>query len=184
MKKVKSIIIALSGTPESIMKLKPYFSREIKVLREVDNTNNHIRKIILTDEIHRFKLLRKRYLNDGYKLIELVSNSNSFIDFQKELANYKVATLMSKSNPKKSLYMNEYDELVLETIIKKEELICDAIATTKFLDVGVNINAHQNFVATYNSNEQTNTIEQFRSRVRFGKDTVHHLDLVFKVMTK
>ena len=182
--KINNVIIALSGTPNSFLKIGKYLIRNIAVLREVDKTNNSIRKIFLTDEKETFYQTRKGYLKENYKLLELVSNSNSFLEFKKDLECYSVANIMSNSNKKKSMYMNEYDELVLETIIKKEEMICDAVASTKFLDVGVNINAHENFVVTYYCNELPNTIEQFRSRIRFSQNSPYHLDLVFKVMSK
>lgn len=74
--------------------------------------------------------------------------------------------------------------LLLPFHIDDEEMICDLIVSTKFLDVGVNIATHQNFLVAYYCNEMINTIEQFRSRLRFLEGSPYHLDLLFKVMTK
>ncbi|WP_169786345.1 DEAD/DEAH box helicase family protein [Viridibacillus arvi] len=178
---LESVIIALSGTPKSVIKMKEYLSRNINVIREVDKTNNPIRNIYLVENRDEFETLRKKYLDNGYKWFELVSKSNQFIGFKNSLKNYEAATILSNSNPKKNIYMTDYDELILNFIVEEEELMCDALAATKVLDVGVNINAHENFVVAFDCVEIPNTLEQFRSRIRVNKNKHYHVDLIFYV---
>lgn len=180
----KSTIIALSGTPDSFLKLKDYFKREIKQIRYVDKENNKIRRILLTIDKKEFKDTILKYLDNQYKTLSLVSDAEKLKVAKVLFANKDVATLLSEAHKKVEVYMDDKDRYVLSEIIDEEEMICDLIISTKFLDVGVNIATHQNFLVAYYCNEMINTIEQFRSRLRFAENSPYHVDLLFKVMTK
>lgn len=180
----KSIVIALSGTPNSFLKLKDYFKREIKQIRYVDKKNNKIRRILLTTDKREFKETILKYLDNQYKVLSLVSDAEQLKAAKISFANKDMATLLSEAHKKVEMYMDDKDRYVLSKIIDDEEMICDLVVSTKFLDVGVNIATHQNFLVAYYCNEMINTIEQFRSRLRFAEDSPYHLDLLFKVMTK
>lgn len=179
-----SVVIALSGTPNSFIKLKDYFKREIKQIRYVDKKNNKIRRILLTTDKEEFKETIIKYLDNHSKVLSLVSDAEQLKAAKISFVNKDMATLLSEANKKVELYMDYKDRNVLSKIIDEEEMICDLIVSTKFLDVGVNIATHQNFLVAYYCNEMINTIEQFRSRLRFAEDSPYHLDLLFKVMTK
>lgn len=180
----KSIVIALSGTPDSFLKLKDYFKREVKQIRYVDKENNKIRRILLTNDKKEFKETILKYLDNQYKTLSLVSDAERLKVAKVSFANKDTATLLSEAHEKVEMYMDDKDRYVLSKIIDEEEMICDLIVSTKFLDVGVNIATHQNFLVAYYCNEMINTIEQFRSRLRFAENSPYHLDLLFKVMTK
>lgn len=182
--KPKSVVIALSGTPDSFLKLKGYFKREIKQIRYVDKTNNKIRRILLTTDKKEFKETILKYLDKQYKTLSLVSVAEQLKVAKISFANKDIATLLSEVHEKVEMYMDDKGRYVLSKIIDEEEMLCDLIFSTKFLDVGVNIATHQNFLVAYYCNEMINTIEQFRSRLRFVEDSPYHLDLLFKVMTK
>lgn len=180
---LEAVVIFMSGTPKSIEKLKPYLNKKLEVKREADLTNNPIGNIFLVEEKETFEQLRFNYVNKGNKWLELVSRSKQFQGMKSKYRNYNVATLLSSSNDNKELYMpiGGYDEKVLQSIVDKEELICDLLFTTKFLDVGVNINAQSNFVAAFNCVEMPNTIEQLRSRIRVKQSNSFQVDLIFYV---
>lgn len=180
----KSIVIALSGTPDSFLKLKDYFKREIKQIRYVDKENNKIRRILLTTDKKEYKDIILKYLDNQYKALTLVSDAEQLKVAKLSFENRDIATLLSEAHKKVEVYMDDKDRYILSKIINEEEMICDLIVSTKFLDVGVNIATHQNFLVAYYCNEMINTIEQFRSRLRFLEGSPYHLDLLFKVMTK
>lgn len=181
--KLDAVFIFMSGTPRSIKKLQPYMSKPLKLIRETDYFNNPIRGIYLVEDKTVFEQLRFNYVNEGYKWIELVSRSSQFQGLKSKYKNYGVATLLANSNKNKELYMPSggYDELILERITNNEELGCDLLFTTKFLDVGVNIQAKTNFVAAFNCTEMMNTMEQFRSRIRVDKREDYQVDLIIYV---
>lgn len=180
----KSIVIALSGTPDSFLKLEEYFHREIKQIRDVDKKNNKIRRILLTTDKNEFKETIIKYLDNQYKTLSLISDAAQLKAAKISFANKDIATFLSETHKKVEVYMDDKDRYILSNIINEEEMLCDLIVSTKFLDVGVNIATHQNFLVAYYCNEMINTIEQFRSRLRFLEDSPYHLDLLFKVMTK
>ena len=177
---LEAIIVFMSGTSESVKKLEPYMSKELTVIREADSTNNPIRNIYLVESKDTFEQLRFQYVNEGYQWLELVSRSKQFISLKSKYHNYKVATLLSNSNKHKEVYMpkGSYDEEVLGWIEDEEQLLCQLLFTTKFLDVGVNIQAHNHFIVAFNCVEMLNTIEQFRSRVRVKGEEQYHVDLI------
>lgn len=167
-----AVIIFMSGTPQSVKKLEAYMTKDLKEIREPNQENNPIGKIYLVDNKETFEKLRFKYVNVGYQWLELVSRSKEFTRVKSKYRNYKVATLLSNSNKNKMFYMTQDDEIVLQNIIEKEELICEMLFTTKFMDVGVNIQAHNHFIVGFNHFivgfnciEMPNTIEQFRSRI-------------------
>lgn len=178
---LEAVIIFMSGTSESVEKLKPYMTKELKIIREADQVNNPIGKIYLVDSKETFEELRFKYVNEGYKWLELVSRSKQFLGLKTKYRNYKVATLLSNSNKNKMLYMTQDDEDVLKNVIKKEELTCDILFATKFLDVGVNIQAHNHFIVAFNCIEMPNTIEQLRSRIRVKQGDSYRVDLIFYI---
>ena len=55
--KLDTIIIMMSGTPESVKKLQPYLKKNLKVLREPDKENNPIRNIYLVEDNNVFEEL-------------------------------------------------------------------------------------------------------------------------------
>lgn len=176
---LEAVIIFMSGTSASVEKLKPYMNKKLKIIREADQTNNPIGKIYLVESKATFEQLRFKYVNEVYKWLELVSRSKQFIGLKSKYRNYNVATVLSKSNKNKLLYMTQNDEAVLQKIIEKEELTCEMLFTTKFLDIGVNIQAHNHFVVAFNCIEMPNTIEQLRSRIRGKKEEPYQVDLIF-----
>ncbi|MFD2868434.1 DEAD/DEAH box helicase family protein [Kurthia populi] len=180
----KSTIIALSGTPDSFLKLENYFTRSIKQIRYINKENNKIRRVLLTTDKKEFKETILNYLDNQYKTLSLVSYAEMLKIAKLSFANKDMATLLSEAHEEVEKYMDDKDQYVLQKIIEEEEMICDVIVATKFLDVGVNIETHQNFLVAYYCNEMINTIEQFRSRLRFEENSSYHLDLLFKVMTK
>ncbi|VEI06071.1 DEAD/DEAH box helicase family protein [Kurthia zopfii] len=179
--KVDSIVVYMSGTPESINKLEEYMTKKLVPLRKVDKTNNPIGTVYLVEDKNVFESLRAQYLEKDYKWIELVSRSKQFRGVKNKLSNFKVSNLLSSSNVSRDLYMADYDDMVLKTVIEDEELPCELLLATKFLDVGVNINAHSNFVAAFNCVEMPNTLEQFRNRIRIKKDDPFHIDIIIYV---
>lgn len=181
--KLDTIIIMMSGTPESVKKLQPYLKKNLKVLREPDKENNPIRNIYLVEDNNVFEELHYQYANNGFKWFELVSFSKQFNDKKSKFHEYNVATLLSDSNKNKDIYMpkESYDEEVLNGITKREEMIADFIFTTKFMDVGVNIKADCDFVVAFDGVEMPNTYEQIRSRIRIEKNSNHIVDMIFHV---
>ncbi|WIL38005.1 DEAD/DEAH box helicase family protein [Kurthia sp. YJT4] len=176
-----AVIIFMSGTPQSVKKLEAYMTRDLKEIREPNQENNPIGKIYLVDNKETFEKLRFKYVNKGYQWLELVSRSKDFAGVKSKYRNYKVSTLLSNSNKNKAFYMTQDDEIVLQNIIEKEELICDMLFTTKFMDVGVNIQAHNHFIVAFNCIELPNTIEQFRSRIRVKAGDSYKVDLIFYI---
>lgn len=161
----KSTIIALSGTPDSFLKLENYFTRSIKQIRYINKENNKIRRVLLTTDKKEFKETILNYLDNQYKTLSLVSYAEMLKIAKLSFANKDMATLLSEAHEEVEKYMDDKDQYVLQKIIEEEEMICDVIVATKFLDVGVNIETHQNFLVAYYCNEMINTIEQFRSRL-------------------
>lgn len=176
-----SVMMFLSGTPSSVFKLEKYLNRKVHVLREVDRENNTIRNVFIVDNKDEFLNLRKDYLNNGYQLLQLISRTTQITDFKRDFASYDIACAVSAHNKEAKLIMGSYDELVKDKIVTERILACDALVTTKFLDVGVSIEADRNFVICYECVEVPNTIEQFASRVRIAKDLPLHVDIIFYV---
>lgn len=176
-----SVLMCLSGTPNSVLKLEKYLNRKIHVLREVDRENNNIRNVFIVDKKDEFLNLRKEYLNNGYQLLQLISRTNQIAAFKRDFSSYNIACAVSVHNKDAKLIMGTYDELVKDKIVTDGKLVCDALITTKFLDVGVSIEADKNFVICYECVELPNTIEQFASRIRIAKGLPLHVDIIFYV---
>ncbi|MGE7984139.1 DEAD/DEAH box helicase family protein [Solibacillus sp. NPDC093137] len=176
-----NVLISLSGTPNSVLRLGKYINREINILREVDRNNNNMRNIFLVDNKEEFLDLRMKYLNNNYQLLQLISRTSQIDGFKKDFDAYEVACAVSKHNKEAKRYMGAIDEQVKDQIVSNGKLVCDALVTTKFLDVGVSIEAERNFVICYECVELPNTIEQFASRVRIAKNLPFHVDIIFYV---
>lgn len=181
---IESTIIALTGTPDNINEMQEFLNKPINPLREPDKTNNRIQNIYVVDNMDKLRRMQNTHLEEGYKVLELDSNIESIGKVKKDFCEYKANGLISQSNKDYWKYQNESDEAIRMAIIEEEKMCCNVLATTKFMDVGINIQADTNFLVSYNCTEIPNTIDQYRSRIRFNKESDFHIDLLFRVLTK
>lgn len=176
------ILIALTGTSDSFIKLEDYLNRDIKILRDVDRTNNNVRKVTLVSDRNQYIHMKKEYLYKDYKLLELVSSVFfKMSDFHRELDEFHTANALSESNQYYFYLMDDDSKDIYEEIINKGRMSCDALMVTSFFDVGVSIKADTNFVVAYDCTEMPNTIEQLANRIRFERNSEYHLDIIFYV---
>ncbi|MGG0655538.1 DEAD/DEAH box helicase family protein [Rummeliibacillus pycnus] len=181
---INSTIIALTGTPDNIDEMQEFLNKPINKLREPDKTNNRIKNIYVVNNMDKLRQIQNKHLENGYKVLELNSNIESIKKAKNDFNEYKANGLISQSHKEYWKYKNDDDEAIRAAIIDQEKMCCNVLATTKFMDVGINIQADTNFLVTFNCTEIPNTIEQYRSRVRFNKKADYHMDLVFRVLTK
>lgn len=181
---IESTIIALTGTPDNIVEMQEFLNKPINSLREPDKTNNKVENIYIADNTDKYRKVQKNHLENDCKILELNSNIENITKAKNDFRDYKANGLISQSNKYYWKLRNESDEDIRMAIIEHEKMNCNVLATTKFMDVGINIQADTNFLVSYNCTEIPNTIDQYRSRVRFNKDSDYHVDLLFRVLTK
>lgn len=182
---IESTIIALTGTPSLVDEMQEFLNKPINPLREPDRTNNKVENIYIVDNMDKFRIVQNSFLEKGSKVLELNSWVER-IEKTKEYfsSKYKAAGLISQSHDDFEKYKNPDDEAIRTAIIEQEKMCCNVLATTKFMDVGINIKADTNFLVSYNCTEMPNTMEQYRSRVRFDKESEYHVDLLIRVLSK
>lgn len=175
----QSVVIFLSGTPSSVEKLDKYLTKGIKKIKDVDKNTNKVNKVFLFEDKDLFVEQINNYLSKDYKMLYLVSRTKDIIGIKNKLSFYKIACAVSPYNQHKDFLMFDYDKYVYKNIIENEKLESTGLIATKFLDVGININADRNFVICFECYEMPNTIEQFVARIRFPSDSPFHVDIVF-----
>lgn len=176
---ISSVVIALTGTPKGFYRLEKYLNRDIKMIREVDQKNYSIRNVYFTENYNDFKEYKRKYLEVGFKNLELTNTVYKFEKFKEENKRFRVANIASKHRRDFPSLMNTYDYEVREEVIKFEEMKCDALITTTAMEVGVNIKARENFLVSFNSLQMPSTIVQFASRIRVAKNDTFYVDLIF-----
>ncbi|MGE7772300.1 DEAD/DEAH box helicase family protein [Viridibacillus arvi] len=181
---INSTIIALTGTPDNLDEMQGFLNKPIKPLREPDKTNNKIKNIYIVNNKDKFRQIQNRHLKKDYKILQLDANITSIKETKDYFKNYHIAGLISQSNKNFEQYKNAEDEAIRQSIIEQEKMCCNVLATTKFMDVGINIKDRSNFLVCYNCTEIPNTYDQFRSRIRIEKESDFHVDLLFRVLTK
>ena len=186
--KSKSIVILMTGTPESLMCIESSWEKPIEVLKDLDKSNHNVQTVCLApytrkgndDEYHLKKHLeklvreRKRILVYDSNATELYEQYMHFKSLETELG-LNFSFICSRHN---SLFKH-CDEEQLERLAKTERIDADVLFVTSALNTGVSINEDYEYLFIFGHPSKT-SIFQLIARVRKGsKETPRKLKTVF-----
>ena len=169
-----SIKIFLTATPEPLKAIQHLMTRSLKILREVDETNNNIDKILLTTDDEVIKNQEEKFLKANYNVIEWqndvekVKNSKKFFNEQ----GYKLVAIISEYHKQSKITdIDIKQQLEHENRDTEGNLLSNMnfsfLACTKVIDNGISMYSDKNTLSVYFCGDiDFTTLEQSRSRCR------------------
>lgn len=168
--------IYITGTPHYFMKMVNKLHKPLKILREVNHSNNNVKTISVIRSKQVIQDMQLKALNEGSKVVSF-SNWISILQRMKEAAKeFKTAILMAEENDKAYLMdlkvKNTIENSTDENGNDISNVFVDYLGCTSAYENGINFNIEGSVTVAFPTYINWTSLEQSRSRVRYFKNTI------------